>query len=151
MFERVFNYCFRFLPASVQRYREECERIARFMIIGGLSFVFYYSLYALTTRVLFPQGNRSVMNFLVTCISSVLNYLAHRSWTFRSQGAHSVQATRYVMVAVSAILLQSLLFWIGYHVLGAYDLLVIFVVAILIPFYTYLAHKLFTFRITRVI
>ncbi len=151
MLTPIFDRLIPVLPVSWRRHREEYERIARFIIIGGLSFMFNYILYVAISRWLWKQGDRTLENFIATSFTCIVNYLAHRAWTFRSQGSHGTQAVRYVMVAVSAIALQSFLFWIGYHVLGGHDLVVIFVVAILIPFYTYLAHKLFTFRAAGVI
>ncbi len=145
------NFLLRFLPTSWSRHRVELERIVRFIIIGGVSFLINYGLYVLISRIIWPAGNRTLENFIATCLTCILNYLAHRSWTFRSQGAHRAQATRYILVAVSAVLLQSLLFWIGYRLLSAPDLLVIFLVALIIPFYTYVAHKLFTFRSANVV
>lgn len=147
----AFDRIIPLLPPSWRRHREEFERIARFIIIGGLSFIFNYVLYIAISRWIWTKGDRTLENFITTSITCIANYLAHRAWTFRSEGSHGTQAVRYVIVAVSAIALQSFLFWIGYHVLGGHDLVVIFVVAILIPFYTYLAHKLFTFRATHVI
>lgn len=147
----IFQQLFRLVPVRWTHHRDELERIFRFILIGGVSFLFNAGLYALISRVLWSAGNRTLQNFLATVLTCVLNYLAHRAWTFRSQGAHTTEAVRYTMVAVSAILLQSFLFWIGYRLLGLHDFIVIFVVAILIPFYTYLAHKLFTFRAPRVL
>jgi len=147
----VFDRLFRFAPASFGRHREEVERIFRFIFIGGVSFVFNAGLYLCISRVLWTGGNRTLQNFFSVLVTSVLNYLAHRAWTFRARGSHVRQVARYGLVALSAIALQSVLFWIGYHVLHIHDLIVIFIVAILIPFYTYLAHKLFTFRAAHVL
>lgn len=146
MIARIFDWLAPYIPPRLARHREELERVVRFILIGGLSFAFNYGLYLLLSRVLWSQGNRTLENFLAVAITSILNYLAHRHWTFRSQGAHTTQVARYIAVAISAILLQSALFWIGYRVLHADDRVVIFVVAIMIPFYTYFAHKLFTFH-----
>lgn len=146
MISFLINLFLRFLPASWSRHRGELERITRFIIIGGVSFLVNYILYVLISRVMWPAGNRTFENFIATSLTCVLNYLAHRSWTFRSQGSHSAQAVRYVLVAISAIFLQSFLFWVGYQIVRANDLIVIFCVALIIPFYTYLAHKLFTFH-----
>lgn len=151
MISSVFDKITPWLPAPWRKHREELERIVRFVIIGGLSFVFNYALYIFVSRWAWKEGDRTLENFLATSVTCVMNYLAHRAWTFRSTGAHGTQAVRYIMVAVSAVVMQSILFWIGYHVLGGHDLLVILVVAILVPFYTYLAHKLFTFRSSHVI
>lgn len=146
MIRWIFDKSMPFLPARLARYRDEGERIVRFLFIGGVSFLFNYGVYYLISRIIWPTGDRTLENFLAVAITSVLNYLAHRQWTFRSQGRHRRQIVRYIAVALSAILVQSALFWVGYYLLQANDLVVIFVVAVIIPFYTYLAHKFFTFH-----
>ncbi len=151
MFTSFFDRLAPFLPAPWLSHRAELERVMRFVLIGGLSFVFGSTLYLLVSRVIWTTGNRTVVNFMTTSLTCVLNYLTHRAWTFQSQGKHGTQAIRYIVVALSAIGLQSFLFWIGYHVLGGHDLVVILVVAVFIPFYTYIAHRLFTFRVAAVL
>lgn len=146
MIRWIFDKSLPLLPPRLARHREEGERVVRFLFIGGVSFLFNYSVYYLISRILWPAGNRTLENFLAVAMTSILNYLAHRQWTFRSRGRHRTQLVRYIAVALSAVLIQSVLFWVGYHLLQANDLIVILVVAIMIPFYTYLAHKFFTFH-----
>ncbi len=146
MIRWLFDKSIPYLPERFARHREEGEQVVRFLFIGGVSFLFNYTVYYLLSRILWPSGNRTLENFFAVAITSILNYLAHRHWTFRSQGRHRSQAIRYIVVALSAILIQSGLFWVGYHLLHGNDLIVILVVAVIIPFYTYLTHKLFTFR-----
>ena len=137
----------RWWPAGGRVWRGEAERLVRFVIIGGLSFLMYVGFYALLSRRLWVTGNRSLENFLAICLTSIFNYLAHRAWTFQSRGAHFDQMWRYGVVAVSATLLQSGLFWLGHAYLGWYDFVVILIVAVLIPLYTYLMHRVFTFKL----
>ncbi|MBP6945065.1 GtrA family protein [Patescibacteria group bacterium] len=146
MIRWIFDKSLPYLPERFTHHRNEGEQVVRFLFIGGVSFLFNYSVYYLISRILWPAGDRTLENFIAVAITSTLNYLAHRRWTFRSQGRHRSQAIRYVGVALSAIAIQSFLFWVGYHLLHAHDLIVIFVVAVIIPFYTYLTHKFFTFR-----
>lgn len=124
----------------------ELRRIIRFGIIGFLSFLLFTGGYALLSRVLWVSGNRSLENFLAICVASIFNFLAHRRWTFGSEASSVPQLIRYVFVAASATALQSVLFWIGYYLLHLHDFVVIIAAAFLVPFYTYLLHRFFTFH-----
>lgn len=125
----------------------EIKRLFRFGVVGALSFALFAGLYALLSRVLWTSGNRTLENFLATLVTAVFNFWAHRRITFEAH-AHSShrQLVRYLIVMFSAMALQSGLFWLGHAVFGLYDFLVIVAVAVLIPLYTYLLHKFFTFR-----
>lgn len=126
--------------------KHEWKMVAKFLIVGGLSFLAYILPYTLLTRVLFQDGNRVVMNLIATCISVVFNYLAQSTWTYRAQEHSFRQLGRYGFVLVSVTALQSLLFWVGTVELGLYDYAVIVVVAGLCACYTFLMHRYFTFR-----
>lgn len=127
--------------------KREWKIVTKFLIVGGASFVAYIIPYTLFTRVLFPEGNRVLMNLIATCISVVFNYLAQSSWTYRAT-AHSVsQFGRYGFVVVSVTALQSFLFWLGTVAFGLYDYFVIVIVAGLCACYTFLMHRYFTFRV----
>ncbi len=130
------------LPPSM---RTEAGQIFRFIIIGGLSFLIYAAMYALLSRVLWTDGNRTLQSFISTVVSALFNYFAHHSWTFRSSGSHGKQLWRYVVTVASASLIQTGLFWIGHEVLHIYDFILIFTISALMPCYTYVMHKLFTF------
>lgn len=126
--------------------REEWRKLVKFLIIGGLSFLLYAGIYAAISRWLWPAGNRTVENFLSICLASVFNFVAHRSWTFRSKGSHGKQIPRYLIVMATAMGLQTFLFWVGHAVLHYYDFIVIVVVGGLVPLYTYGMHRWFVFR-----
>jgi putative flippase GtrA len=124
----------------------EFQRLVRFGIIGVLSFVLYFFVYAALSRWLWTHGNRTVENVLAICVASVFNFLGHGRWTFRSEARHHTQIIRYSLVVGTAIALQSLLFWIGHEFLHLYDFAVAFIVAVIVAFYTYLMHRGYTFR-----
>lgn len=125
--------------------RSEAGQIVRFVIIGGLSFLIYAATYALFSRVVWTGGNRTVESFLATLISAMFNYVTHRSWTFRSRGKHGQQLWRYVVTVASATAIQTGLFWLGHEVFGIYDFLLVVSISALMPCYTYVMHRLFTF------
>lgn len=130
-----------------QRIWTEFPRLIRFLIVGILTAIFAFALYALLSRVLFPNGNRTIEQTIATAVASIFNYLAHRCITYRSNGSHRVQTFRYLLVWTSAVLLQAALFWIGHEALHIHDFVVLFIVTGMIACYTYLAHRLYTFRV----
>lgn len=126
---------------------KEWKGVIKFLIVGGLSFFIYAGIYALLTRVVFPDANRTLMNLLSTCSSAGFNFFAHRGWTYRAtQGRHIDQVWRYVVVVVSATLLQTVLFWLAVEKIGIYDGFAIVPIAGICACYTYFTHRLFTFR-----
>ncbi len=127
--------------------RREWKTITKFLIVGGTSFVVYLVPYTLFSRVLFPEGNRIVMNLTATCISLIFNYLAQSMWTYRATGHSLHQLGRYGFVLASVTVLQSALFWLGTVKLGFYDYAVIVIVAGVCACYTFLMHRYFTFRV----
>ncbi len=136
--------CIPFVP---QRFQAEAWRVIRFLVIGGSSVLLAAFLYYLLSRWIWVSGNRTFENFVSIVIASIFNFLAHRRWTFGVQERHIGQWTRYILVAVSALLIQSFLFWVGERLLHIYDFIVFFAVTALISCYTYFMHKVFTFRV----
>lgn len=127
--------------------RTEGKGVIKFLIVGGLSFLIYAGMYALLTRVVFPEGNRTLMNFLSICSSAGFNFFAHRAWTYQAtQGKHADQIWKYVTVVITATLLQTFLFWVSVEQMGIYDGFVLIPIAGICAVYTYFAHRLFTFR-----
>lgn len=121
-------------------------RIFRFLVIGGSSVALAAVIYYFLSRVIWISGNHTFENFLSIVLASIYNFLAHRRWTFGVRERHIRQWTRYVVVVISALSIQSLLFWLGERVLHIYDFIVFFAVTALISVYTYFMHKIFTFR-----
>lgn len=126
---------------------KEGKGIAKFLIVGGISFLIYAGMYAFLTRIVFPEGNRTLMNFLSICSSAGFNFSAHRGWTYQAtQARHIDQAWKYIAVVVSATLLQTFLFWLSVDRLGFFDGFVLVPIAGICAVYTYFTHRLFTFR-----
>jgi len=126
--------------------RREAGTFARFLIVGGLSTVINFGLYALFSRLLFPQGNKVAESTIAFLISVLFNFAAHRAWTYRSQQIDVPQLVRYALVLGTASGIQALLFWLGHERLGYYDFGVLVVVTGLTALFTFFAHKFYTFR-----
>ncbi len=129
----------------VDRIWNERLRLVTFFVVGISSLGLNLGLYALLSRVIWPAGPRTLENAIVVVIVTAANFEANRHFTFAKQ--RSVGAVfRFGMVAVFAMVLNSLLFWIGHAVFGLYDMLVIIMVTAVIAFFTFASHRLFTFH-----
>lgn len=127
-------------------FAKELSRLFRFGIIGALTFVIYYACYYLLSEMVWKQGNHTLQNVIATVLGSSFNFFAHRHWTFRSQGGKMEEAKRYLVVAVTAVALEVLLFWIADERLHIQHLIAAVAVPIVIPLYTYAMHRTYTFR-----
>ena len=126
--------------------KREGKKFVKFLIVGGASFLIHFLGYALLSRVLFPGGPLTVLNLIAMGVSMVFNYLAQSMWTYRAPDHNVGQMLRYVFVVATQALLQAFLFWIGVEKLGLYDLLVVVVNGGICALYSFVAHRLFTFR-----
>ncbi len=125
---------------------KEISRLFRFGIIGALTFAIYYILYLLMSEGVWKQGNHTLQNVIATVLASLFNFFAHRHWTFRSQGVKIDEAKRFLVVAVTAIGLEAILFWIADEKLHIQHLVAAIAVPVVIPLYTYAMHRSYTFR-----
>lgn len=128
------------------KYKAEFWTLFRFVLVGGSSFLLYAALYYSFSRLLFPQANHTVENFAANVLATIFNFLAHRGWTFKAEHRSWTQMVRFLIVVLTAMPLQSFIFWIGYRLFHIHDLIMIVVATALIPLYTYCMHRTFTFR-----
>jgi dolichol-phosphate mannosyltransferase len=79
-------------------------------------------------------------------IAVVWNFTLNRSWTFQATaGRVGVQAPRFLLVIVCTSILNLALMRFGVSVLHMYDLLVIFIVAVLITSINFSAHLFWSY------
>ncbi len=124
----------------------EFWQLFRFGIVGGLSFLCTASLYALFTRVLWPQADRTWMNLLANGICAIFNFLAHQRFTYKAGKIAHAHVGKYLIVLTLGICLNSVLFWIGHALLRLDDRVVFVVASLLVPLFTYVMHRQFTFK-----
>ncbi len=122
-------------------------QVMKFVVVGGLSFLISIGTYTLLTRVIAPDANLVLMNLLGNIAAIIFNFFAHREWTYdvrvRDRSHHHIW--KYGIIVATATAMQSLLFWLGTHVIGIYDVLSAVIAAIICAGYTFIAHRLFTF------
>ena len=130
-----------------ERLKPELPRLIRFLCVGVLSLCLTMGLYALVTRKIWSDGNRTVIYAIVVIIVTWINFVLNKKLTFQAQGKGAEGAIgRFATVAVIATGLNNVFFWIGHDILHVFDLMVIFLNTGLIALFTFTSHRLFTFH-----
>jgi len=92
------------------------------MFVGSslVSFLADYVLFGLLSLVLAPFGAASVIaaNVLARVVSATLNYNLNRCYVFRSDEGVATTASRYALLAVSILAVNTLLLWLLVDVVG---------------------------------
>ncbi|MBI4138596.1 GtrA family protein [Candidatus Uhrbacteria bacterium] len=126
--------------------KREQRMLARYLFVGGSSFVVKVGAYALLSRILWTGGSRTAENVIALVVAATYNYFLHRFWTFRHQGPAPGSAARYLGVLLAGNGLDALLFYVGHEILGIYDFLVQTFATGFITLFSFLIHHLFTFH-----
>jgi putative flippase GtrA len=124
----------------------ELNKLIRFVIVGGATFVFQFCIYWICSRILMPDIARLPVYMLSLAYAIAGNYTAHRLWTFRDQKPAQGSVWRYACVAFSAVLLNAIIFHLGVNLLHINDLIIVLIAESLIPLITYAGHRFYTFR-----
>lgn len=127
-------------------WHQELNKLMKFVFVGCSTFAIQSIFYFIFTRWLFINFPHTVAYVLVLFYSLIFNYSINRIWTFGDQIAAKGSVQRYAAVALSASLICAVLFWIGHDRLHFYDFYVIIAVNLIIPFYTFVAHRFYTFH-----
>lgn len=126
--------------------RAEFPRIVRFGIVGVALLLASIGLYALISRVLWPDGPKTVEYAFVTVVMTWMNYEINGRFTFRFAQRSVRSMARFAAVAVAALGISNLVFWIGHVILHILDFWVIIAGAFVVAAFTFTSHRLFTFR-----
>ena len=126
--------------------RAEFPRFVRFGFVGVALLLATIGLYALISRVLWPNGPKTVEYAIVVVITTWMNYEINGRFTFRFTKRSIQSMARFAAVAVTAVGLNSLVFWIGHDLLHVLDFWVIIGSTFIVALFTFTAHRFFTFR-----
>jgi putative flippase GtrA len=126
--------------------RKEWRSLIKFGIVGGTSVAMKMGLYALLSRLLWIGGPKWVQNIAALTVSTVYNYTLHRYWTFNHLKPAEGSTKRYLMVLAFGYVMDASLFFLGNEILKIYDFAVILGVSMIIPCFTFVIHRVFTFH-----
>lgn len=125
---------------------QEWKTALRFLVVGGSSFLVKAGAYVLISRALWPEGPRTFQNVLAIVVSVMYNYTLHLLWTFRIHRPAPGSFPRYLAVVIGASLADIGLFYVLHVQAGLYDLAAFVINGISIASFTFILHRLFTFR-----
>jgi putative flippase GtrA len=120
------------------------EQFLKFSVIGGIATLIHYLILGLLVEYwgVYPAA-ASAIGFTV---SAIINYRLNRSLTFSSLLPHSFSFPRFIIVAVSALVLNTLVLSFCYEILSMYYLVAqLIATAIVLP-WTFLGNRLWSFR-----
>jgi len=126
--------------------RKEAKKLVRFLFVGTSTFLLQTFVYYFLTRWLLIDLPRLASYSLALFYALAYNYSLNRAWTFKDQASAKGSVRRYALVAAAATLFSMTLFWIGEDLLHIYDLIVVVGVNVLIPFFTFISHRVYTFN-----
>lgn len=115
----------------------------KFALIGGFATLLQYLL--LIVFVEWLSVSEVLSSALAYASSAVFNYLANYHLTFKSQAQHMQTFPKFVALAASALVINTLLFFVV-HRLGAHYLIAQLVATLVTLIINFLAHKLWIYR-----
>lgn len=97
------------------------EILIRYMIGGGLGAVTQFTVLYLLHEQL--NTNATLASAIGFTLAVVVNYSFQYHLTFKSEGAHRIQFSRFTLVAMAGLAINTSIFWVLNEVLGLHYLL----------------------------
>jgi len=117
----------------------------RFIIIGGTATALHYLI--LIALVQTGTADTVVASSIGFSISAVLNYLLNRSLTFRSSARHIDAFPKFLLVAITGLLINGSIIWLLLTTELVHYLLAQIVATLTTLIWNFLLNKLCTFRV----
>jgi len=116
----------------------------RYAVVGVIGTALHFgTLYALVEGLGMEPVSASAMGFLVALVSS---YVLNRHWTFEHRSPAQGAFLRYTAVSIVGLALNTLIMFVGTHLLDFPYMLVQLTVVFVVPAVNYLANHLWAFR-----
>lgn len=131
------------LESAIDRLPPRTRTFARYVVCGGTSTLLHYSI--LTALVELGGVNETLSTTIGYFSSSFVNYMLLYHWAFRSTVVHLKATIRYFSVAAGTLLLNSMIFWVMFQVVGLWYLLAQAVTTVLVLSVTFTVNSRYTF------
>lgn len=118
--------------------------IVRFALVG-LSATALYVILAFSLENAFAQWPSAGSAFAAYLVAGLYSYLAHKFFTFVSDGSHGREAPRFIVVGIAGFGLAALLPFILHDVMGFAFAVPVLLTAILVPVMNFVALRWFVF------
>ena len=118
----------------------------RFLMVGGVNFVFGYLVFAVLYWSFSGHWPDAVIVTVATVIGITESYLAHRFLTYRAKGTWWREYLRFYVVYGAQYVVNLLVIWIFVTRLSLNAYAVQFIISVLLTVVSYWAHKNYSFR-----
>jgi len=117
--------------------------IFRYLVSGTAAASMLFAVLTLMVEVFgTPPWLASPVAFVA---GAVVNYVLQYHWTFQAQGSHRVMFTRFMLVTLATMSLNTALFWVFTHLMGIHYLIAQALAIGLIIGVNYVINKHYTF------
>jgi putative flippase GtrA len=120
------------------------QRFGRFATVGMISAVGHYGLLIALVQIF--EVNPVVGSIPAAILGAFINYYFNYRYTFNSRKQHRESAPRFTAVAISGVLLNTFLMWVGVSVLNAYYLVAQVASTVLVLVWSFSLNQWWTFR-----
>ncbi|MCB1754348.1 MAG: GtrA family protein [Gammaproteobacteria bacterium] len=122
------------------------EILIRYMIGGGLGAITQFTTLYILHELL--NTNATLSSAIGFSLAVIVNYTFQYHLTFKSDGAHRIQFSRFTLVALTGLAINTSIFWTFHELFGLYYLLaqvgatgIVFGFNYLMNFYYTFQHK----------
>lgn len=81
--------------------RERLKLVSRFVLVGGAATAFYAVLALGLDRLIGRVASQATISLAAYLLAAGFSYLAHRIFTFASNGDHRFEVPRFALVTIS--------------------------------------------------
>lgn len=122
------------------------QRFGRFTTVGMISAIGHYGL--LISLVQLFEFDPVLGSIPAAILGAFINYYFNYRYTFNSTKRHRESASKFAVVAISSVLLNTFFMWVGVDVFRAYYLVAQVASTVLVLVWSFSVNQWWTFRST---
>lgn len=127
-------------------FQKEFWGLFKYGIVGVSCLLLHAGLYAWVSRVLWPQGSRTLQYTVLLLLVACINFTLHRLWTFEVKTKSFAMVVRYSIVVGSSMGLQSIVFYVINDILHLHDSVAFAGASGIAIVYQYFGHRFVTYN-----
>jgi len=124
--------------------RRHIGQVVRFGFVGLCATMLYVVL-ALFFATAFPQWPSAIAALAAYALAGLFSYVAHKLFTFASDGRHGREAPRFAVVSLAGFALAALLPLVLHDLMGLSLVIPVMLTATLVPAINFVALRWFVF------
>jgi putative flippase GtrA len=135
------------IQAFKRFFRKEFWGLFKYGIVGVSCLLLHAGSYAWVTRILWPQGSRTLVYTVLLLLVACINFTWHRLWTFQVKEKSFAMVIRYSVIVGTSMGLQSGVFYLINDILHLHDSIAFVGAAGIAIVYQYFGHRFVTYNV----